>query len=131
MLPLAILAMISISSCRVLEGVVPTIVPPAANDTTPAPSAIDQSPRIRNLEDVPPTWTPPPQVRSETPIAPVPPAEVVPQPGSQGTHTVVAGDTLAEIAVQYNVTLESLARANNIEDYDHIEVGQVLIIPGF
>ena len=47
------------------------------------------------------------------------------------THTVVAGDTLAEIAVQYNVTLESLARANNIEDYDHIEVGQVLIIPGF
>jgi len=131
-----VLAMLALTSCQFLDEVVPTIIPPSALDNpTQSPADLDQSqsdidlsPRIRNAEDVPPTWTPPPVVRSETPVAPV---EVAPRPGSQGTYTVQLGDTLAEIAERYNVTLEALALANDIEDYDHIEVGQELIIPGF
>ena len=48
------------------------------------------------------------------------------------THTVVAGDTLFNIAKQYlgdgNRYME-LAKANNIPNADHIEIGQVITIP--
>jgi nucleoid-associated protein YgaU len=126
---MAFLIALSLSSCQFLDEIVPTIIPPDGQDLpTQAPAGADQSPRLRSGQDVPPTWTPPPVVRSETPIAP---EEAVPQAGSQGTYTVQSGDTLAEIAQRYNVTLEALALANDIDDYDHIEIGQVLIIPGF
>jgi murein DD-endopeptidase MepM/ murein hydrolase activator NlpD len=48
----------------------------------------------------------------------------------QGSHTVQPGDTLGQIATRYNVTVEDLAAANNIDDINRISVGQVLIIPG-
>jgi LysM repeat protein len=90
-------------------------------------STVDRSPRIRQAEDIPPTWTPPAAVRSETPITPEAAATV--QAGGQVTYTVQPGDTLAEIAIRFNVTLEALAAANGIEDLDYIEAGQVLTIP--
>ena len=48
------------------------------------------------------------------------------------THTVVAGDTLFNIAAQYlgdGNRYTELAAANNIANPDHIEVGQVITIP--
>jgi len=45
------------------------------------------------------------------------------------THVVQAGETLLEIALRYGVTMQALQTANNISDPDHIEVGQVLVIP--
>jgi hypothetical protein len=46
------------------------------------------------------------------------------------THTVVAGDTLSEIAEQYSVSIEALRRANDIPaDSEHIEIGETLTIP--
>jgi LysM repeat protein len=42
---------------------------------------------------------------------------------------VQAGDTLAEIAAEYGVTVSDLAALNNIDNIDRIEVGQELIIP--
>lgn len=126
---LALVVTAALSACQLLDRVVPTVIPPA-NRSQPAgsPAALDQSPRIHNPQDVPPTWTPPATARSETPIAPetVVTAQAA---GGQASYTVQAGDTLAEIAIRYNVTLEALATANSIEDYDHIEVGQVLVIP--
>jgi LysM repeat protein len=54
-------------------------------------------------------------------------------PSSSGTelqtYVVQVGDTLAEIAITFNVPLDVLVRANNISDPDHIEVGQELVIP--
>jgi LysM repeat protein len=126
---LIVLLTVLLSSCQVLDTIVPTVIPPAIRGEAEAsPAAADQSPRVRSAQDVPPTWTPQPNVRSETPIA-APQSVSTPQSGSQGTYTVQAGDTLAEIATRYNVTLDALAAANNIENYDHIEVGQVLVIP--
>lgn len=83
--------------------------------------------------DLPPTWTPiaagsgggapSDGATAETPAAPAPPA------GHQETYTVQAGDTLAEIAARFGVTIQALVQANNIENVDYIEVGQVLVIP--
>lgn len=58
--------------------------------------------------------------------------EVAPVANEVTTHTVVAGDTLFNIAKQYlgdgNRYME-LAKANNIANPDHIEIGQVITIP--
>ena len=76
------------------------------------------------------TDAPPPAAEAETvEVAPVSVEEPAPAPR---THTVVAGDTLFNIAKQYlgdgNRYME-LAKANNIANPDHIEVGQVITIP--
>jgi nucleoid-associated protein YgaU len=114
------------------EEVLPTAVPPA--DATAAPD----SPRITETPDpgLPPTWTPVPAGdRGHLPGAAAPGDES----GEGGTSIIVtgtpfiyivqAGDTLAEIAAEYGVTVSDLAALNNIDNIDRIEVGQELIIP--
>ncbi|MBD3366714.1 MAG: LysM peptidoglycan-binding domain-containing protein [Candidatus Eisenbacteria bacterium] len=44
-------------------------------------------------------------------------------------HTVQRGETLATIASQYGVTVQSIVQANGISDPNRIAVGQKLIIP--
>ena len=44
-------------------------------------------------------------------------------------YTVVPGDTLSEIAVEYSTDVDTLVQLNNIADPDLIYVGQVLTIP--
>jgi LysM repeat protein len=53
-------------------------------------------------------------------------ATPTPQPD---TYTVVAGDTLANIAAQFGVSVAELVVENEIPDPDLIEVGQVLVLP--
>lgn len=109
-----------------------TVDPGPANsapvgDETPTP---DESPRIGPDADLPPTWTPVP-----TDLAPTPQVTGEEEstgetnPEGQETYVVQAGDTLAEIAAAYDVTVNALAEANNIENIDVIEVGDVLVIP--
>ena len=73
------------------------------------------------------TYAPPPPVVVEEEVI-----EVAPVAVEVKTHTVVAGDTLFNIAKQYlgdgNRYME-LAKANNIPNADHIEIGQVITIP--
>jgi murein DD-endopeptidase MepM/ murein hydrolase activator NlpD len=45
------------------------------------------------------------------------------------SYTVVAGDTLFEIAQSFGITLEELVAYNGITDPNLLEVGQVLLIP--
>ena len=81
---------------------------------------------------LPPTFTPEP---TQLPPTPYTPRGVVGETGSgigvvAGEQYVVKrGDTLAEIAADFGVTVEAIARANGIADIDVIEVGQVLVIP--
>ncbi len=51
-------------------------------------------------------------------------------PSGSKTYTVKSGDTLYKIANLYNVSVSALAKANNITNYNLINVGQVLVIPG-
>lgn len=44
-------------------------------------------------------------------------------------YTVVAGDTLSEIAQMFHVSEDDIANANNIVNHDYIQIGQVLTIP--
>jgi LysM repeat protein len=60
---------------------------------------------------------------------PTPVPTVVPTPPPQQTYTVVAGDTLADIAQRFGTSVAALQEANGIEDPDEITVGQVLVIP--
>ncbi len=46
------------------------------------------------------------------------------------THIVRRGDTLAQIAIDYGVSIGTLLSANNITNVNVIYVGQTLLIPG-
>ncbi|MFV9503120.1 MAG: peptidoglycan DD-metalloendopeptidase family protein [Oscillochloridaceae bacterium umkhey_bin13] len=51
-------------------------------------------------------------------------------PGAfQADHTLVAGETLGELATRYGITVESLVWANRLEQGDALVDGQVLRIP--
>jgi LysM repeat protein len=104
---------------------------PAQEDAAPdvnATPTVDESPRIGPDAELPPTWTPAATNAAATPQTA---GEEGPAGGTEGqeTYTVQAGDTLAEIAAAFGVTLDALAAANNITNVDVIEVDQVLIIP--
>ena len=71
------------------------------------------------------TDAPPPEEKVEI-------IEVAPVAVESRTHTVVAGDTLFNIAKQYlgdGNRYPELAQLNGIANPDHIEVGQVITIP--
>jgi murein DD-endopeptidase MepM/ murein hydrolase activator NlpD len=55
----------------------------------------------------------------------------VPATGGAPTYTVQAGDTLFGIARQFGVTLEALQAANPNVEATGLQIGAVLIIPGF
>ncbi len=77
---------------------------------------------------LPPTWTPMPH----EPTGHLPPgvgSETIPITGTRIVYTVQRGDTLAEICNRYGVSIAEVARINHIDDWDVIEVGQVLDIP--
>ena len=49
--------------------------------------------------------------------------------GTRIVHVVQPGDTLAKLCARYGVSVDDLARINNIYNADHIEVGDSLVIP--
>jgi LysM repeat protein len=60
------------------------------------------------------------------PVAPTtPPTE----PPVQTTYIVKPGDSLYRISLQFGVSIQNIARANNIANFNRIFVGQVLVIP--
>lgn len=136
LIPVLIVLLIVMTGCSAAAGEapVPTLAPAPAMDEVEAEASAG-SPRVTpGAADsgVPPTWTPPPPPPTQPPFSPAGPA-FRPAPGaaaSQGeVYEVVEGDTLAEIAIRFEVELEALAAANGVEDVDQIEVGQLLVIP--
>ena len=45
------------------------------------------------------------------------------------THVVYPGETIKDIARQYDVSAESIRKANQIENDDYIKPGEKLIVP--
>jgi LysM repeat protein len=60
------------------------------------------------------------------PIVPTTPPT---QPPVQTTYIVKPGDSLYRISLQFGVSIQDIARANNIANFNRIFVGQVLVIP--
>ncbi|MBN1639605.1 MAG: LysM peptidoglycan-binding domain-containing protein [Anaerolineae bacterium] len=85
-----------------------------------------------------PTLTPTPSratipTRTSTPSPPVVPTPTEPAPTPSSTpivYVVRSGDSLSGIAFQFDIPIEDLAKANQIEDPNLIREGQRLVIPG-
>ena len=83
----------------------------------------------------PPAPAATPTARPSPTPAPLPTPALVEVPIATPTaseplyHTVVEGDTLGDIALRYQTTIEALLAANDLDDADHIVVGQRLRIP--
>jgi LysM repeat protein len=81
--------------------------------TQPSGAAGDQG--GQQVQPVTPTFTP-------APFTPTP-------AGACGQHLVAPGDNLYRIALQYNVTVDQMAQANNITNPDLILAGSTLTVP--
>lgn len=106
---------------------VPTAAPTAPPESLGAESEEGASPRVDAATSIPPTWTP--QAPAAVQATPAPAAAGAVSAGEGDIYVVQAGDTLAEIAIQFGVDLNALAEVNGIQNIDHIEVGQELLIP--
>lgn len=81
-------------------------------------STFTPSPVSAQGQQIPPPETTAPTQATAPTVAPV-----------QLTHTVVAGETLADIAKMYGTTVDAIAALNPIEDVNLIVVGTQLKIP--
>ncbi|GAB4158384.1 MAG: hypothetical protein Fur0021_28170 [Candidatus Promineifilaceae bacterium] len=121
-----LLAALWLTACSGEADALPTQVPAVEEG-----GGADSSPRpTDNPADLlPPTWTPQPTADSGAAVAPGDVENAGTPAANQTIYLVQAGDTLGTIATEFGVSIDDLARANNISDLDHIEVGQQLIIP--
>lgn len=86
---------------------------------TPRPQVILASTPI-------PATTPIPQTQDAAPV----PTSAPPTAILQGeAYTVQAGDSLSGIATKFNVSIDALLEANNLDNPDFVFVGQVLFLP--
>ncbi len=73
-----------------------------------------------------------PSAAATTPagVATTPTPAPTPTTTTPETYTVVAGDTLWDIADRFGTTIAAIVELNGLADADAIEVGQVLKLPG-
>jgi murein DD-endopeptidase MepM/ murein hydrolase activator NlpD len=67
---------------------------------------------------------------TEAPAAETEPQVIASARPDQTVHAVRSGETVAEIAAQYNVTPNDILASNNITDPRTLQIAQELIIPG-
>lgn len=75
-----------------------------------------------------PDATPTSEVNVEQPTPTATP-QLLPTPTPTGRYTVQAGDTLSGIARTFDVSVDELVAANDIDNPNNISVGQELQIP--
>ena len=74
------------------------------------------------------------KLRTSAPARPAPakPLQVgddVAEPARTVIHEVVAGDTLYDLAIAYNTSIEAIMNANGISSTGTIRVGDQLVVP--
>src|SRR5687767_14832394 len=92
-----------------------------------AQSPVESTPTSRTLPAQPSPTTLPAEAAPAASPTTAPSA-----PGAGGAprkYTVQSGDTLSQIAEQFDLTTAELIEANNISSADFLQIGQVLIIP--
>ena len=123
----------------------PTVIPAVADTATALAIAV-----ASGISPTPPTETPTPTETIEASPTPSPlpteplesatpgasrtaildPTQADLPPGCVALHTVLPGEYLTQIAAQYNVSTDALAKANKLADPSKLAPGQVLCIPG-
>lgn len=109
----------------IFEGIVPAILgwdrQPASLTPAASPSPAVETPTDEPVQPVIMTATPP----AEAPSA----VDTATPAATQQTYEVQVGDTLAEIATRFGVTVEAIAEANSLTNPNRIQAGDVLLIP--
>ena len=116
LLGLLVLALALLSACSLTVG-------------APAPTPGPGEPTNTPIEQVHFDVTPAPSPTAHPPTAtgaPLPPGVT---PGQAAKYTVKPGDTLSGIALEFDVTVDDIVKANNLTDPNSIYEGQVLTIP--
>lgn len=96
----------------------------AASSNSATPTAISETPQ--------PAWLAPThRPAGVLPATPTPDApHTLPALRTQTeVYTVIAGDTLAKISRRYGVSVRTIAEANNLDNPNLLEIGQVLTVP--
>lgn len=105
------------------------LIPPLLTNAVPAALGLDGSSTI----DMPVDSEPQEMQEGIVPeLAPNEPVQENAYPVPDTTvvyHLVVEGETLAQIAAIYGLSVESLAAANNLISPQQLEAGTVLVIP--
>ena len=96
-----------------------TPITPIVEASTNAPVALAPEPIV---VETPTTTRPAPQRPVDVRAEPTEPARTV-------NYEVVAGDTLYNLAIAYDTSIDAIMTANGIGDTDTLRVGQRLLIP--
>jgi LysM repeat protein len=108
----------------------------ACRDNPPPPKLLSAPPTPAPI--VLPRYTPhvtpsvPPAVISPTPVRAqptLPPAPPTPTPSPYNYYVVQPNETLYDVAAKFHVSIEELARINNITDPTTVKPGDKLLIP--
>ena len=96
----------------------PTL-PTATPATTPVPVSAATNPIV---VETPETARPLPARPIDAPVTSTTPAQTF-------THEVVSGDTIYDLAITYETSIDAIMTANGISEFDTIRVGDRLLIP--
>ncbi|MCB9009061.1 MAG: LysM peptidoglycan-binding domain-containing protein [Ardenticatenaceae bacterium] len=131
-LPALLLLVLALVACE--RPINPESTDPTADPILPATLAVPTTdPNAQPTTDpaqataVPEATTDPATAETAVPAATDVPATSAPR--GEVSHTVVAGDTLTGLSVQYNIPVEVIVSANNLTNVDSLDIGQVLTIP--
>jgi LysM repeat protein len=134
-LSLAILLMLGLVAC---ERPLQEEIEEATDGEDPSVLVPDGEPVDPYKRSLPPLVTdvaapdayPGPLVDAEvTVVEPAEEAPVAPVAAEPLVYEVQSGDTLVNIALQYNVTVEDIAAASGLANVDVLDIGQRLVIP--
>lgn len=124
---LSLFVLLFLVACSGPDAVDVSPLPTEASVAVPGPRAA-----ATTASGLPATWTPVPVTEGDHLPASLTETVAQESESTEGliTYVVQSGDTLGEIAAKYGVTLAALADQNSIRNWDVIEVGTVLVIPG-
>jgi len=124
---IAVLAILAIGVAAVLF--LPGLLSHGTPSRTPGPSILFPSTQPSALASVPPSVAPSGAPSIGPTVAPTIAPSVGPV-GSPRLYKIKSGDSLAKIANKFHVTVQQILDANpSISDPNHIEVGQLIVIP--
>ncbi len=105
-----------------MQTLVPTVLTTATGTANPAAGAPVTAALAPITVEQPTTSRPAPR-------APVVAENVARAQGATTVHKVVSGDTIYDLAITYNTTIEAIMTANAINEFGTLHVGDELIIP--
>jgi LysM repeat protein len=96
----------------------------------PAPRTLQKSPELSEMPKVAaPTLVPRLPAPETRPVVKKPLRQTVVEPAHSFRYTVIAGDTLRDLAERFGISVKELAEANGLPENAPLRIGQRLIIP--